>query len=260
MKLGVIISNYQGIDLIDDFFAPWIEFFKSQLKHDIVFSVIDTKFEENKDDNTTNNSNDGSLEKLRNYHNVRLIDHYIEFDKPLMEHDARSLALKPLLDDCDYILSTAFDEKFSVKDIENIINFVEKNPLIVWFLINYKNYVFDKSHYVLGFRPPRVFKVNANNYKLNKWFWDDDVEYHGIITRDIISYKNLSSKVIPNVLVNHYTWLSDERSRLKVIYQQKHFAHGAGCGYKWNEETRSIELNLEHYRKIGQIPPIIYQE
>lgn len=252
MKLGIVISNYNSVEFIDDFFKGWIAYIFTHPENQIGFSIIDTKFTDNNDNNSLNYSNDGSIEKLREYQKS-IIDYLTISDKQLTEWDARNLALKPLLEkDCDYILSTAFDEVFKSEDIEKIINYIQKDPFILTYRINYKNYVGTRITYIKGFNPKRIWKANDKNYKILGFHYDDDMKF--IHYEEKID-EQLPIKTIPNLEIDHYCWLDGERSRKKIEYQNSRA--GWQCSYKY--ENGKVLIDEDWHRKRGLEIPVIYE-
>ena len=139
--------------------------------------------------------------------------------------------------------------------IENIFKFVENNPFTTWFKIHFKNYVIDKNHYITDFCPPRIFRTES----IAEFFYDNDCLYY-TDGGGKVSYLNFPSMTVPKniAFVKHYTWLDNERSKQKCEYQEKHFAHGAGCSFKW--ENSHLTWNLEYFKKTGTSIPEIYQD
>ncbi|MEK6883731.1 MAG: glycosyltransferase, partial [Nanoarchaeota archaeon] len=183
MIFSVIISNYNSAEYIDLFFKTWIEYKEKHSKNPIIFSVIDTKFIGNLDNNLDNWSDDGSLELLQEYRNKGIIKYLRTSENPLLETEARNLALKSLLEEesPEWVLSTAFDERIQFEEIEKLINYINKEKFIDCFSINYKNLVFTKNKWIEGFCPRRVWKVNcSNNYKLMGFYEDDGCFYENL--------------------------------------------------------------------------------
>jgi len=158
----------------------------------------------------------------------------------------------------DWILLLDNDEFWSLEQINKLIEYLSKDDFCAWYSIHYRNYVFDKNHYILGFCPPRVFSTNFMGRKLHSFFWDNDINYTSD-GKQMYSYKPLANKPIPrNILeVKHLTWLHSN-GKLKYEYQMKHFGR---CGYKWNYETNQLEFNQEFHKKNNiAIPELIKDE
>lgn len=249
-KIGLICALHNEINFIPQCLAPWIEYRKT---NPLSIVCLDVCFAENGEGNST----DGSVELLTKYQEEGKIDYFQPLWAGLKEHEARNVALKWLLNQgVDTILSIGIDEIFCIEEIEKIFNYVKKKQFVAVFKIRYKNYVGTKKTYVNGFTPNRIWRVNYNGYKLHELVWDDDVVY--IKNNEKVIDRNLPTKIIPGIQVKHLTWLDGQRSKGKINYQNAHFQ--TGCGYKWNEQTQSVEINYEFYKKTGQIPPEIILE
>ncbi len=254
MRLGVVISIYNGMEFLEEFLKPWIEA-KKELDIKIVF--IDAKFE-NFDGET--NSTDGTTEYLINKLNCGLIDYYGYYYANKKEHEVRNVGINMLVDmGCHYILSTAPDEIFTVEQIKYIYNYIQWDKNNVLFKLSYKNYVDSKNTYVLNFEPKRIWKVYLDNYKFNGLVFDDDGSYINPNNGNILLDNDFPSTIISDIKIKHYSWLSNQNSINKINYQEKRWSKNS-CSYKWNNETQKIEFNLDYYRKIGQNPPIIYKD
>lgn len=185
----------------------------------------------------------------------------------ISETTARNLALQSLLDvGCNLITLADGDEFFTIEQIEKIFNFVSLDKFTSWFSISYRNYVFSENQFLADpFTPPRIFRVKTNGYELRELYHDNDFSYfgpfvqNGKIENKTISYKDLPSKTIPKTtaLVPHLTWISNEKSKLKVKYQE---GRGWQCSYKWNNVLNKLEFNEEYYKRHGKATPEILEE
>lgn len=185
---------------------------------------------------------------------------------PLSEAEARNQALYPLLDlGCDYIwLLDLSDEFYTVENIKKIFNYVLKyKDFCHIFKINFKNYFQTEDQWISGFCPPRIWEVNIKDefdkYRISHFSWDNDVIYTDSKGAEF-SDKRFPAKEIPKFIahVKHHSWLSNERSKLKVQYQNLHFK--GICSYIWNEAENKIEFNKDYYIK-NRIPiPIINKD
>jgi len=248
MKFALIICQYNVVDYLKQCLAPWIEAKKT---YDIDIYCLDGKFD---DFDGETESTDGSLALLRDYDANKSI-YLIEHSSRFKEHEVRNIAVKRAFRDNppDYIINWGIDEIATSNEVLYILKHAIDNPLYAYFRVNYKNFVFDKNHYVLGFCPPRIFKVDYNGHKLQKFYWDDDILY--VKDESPVQYTVLPNNVVPNVKINHYTWCDYERSKKKIEYQSKHFASGAGCSFKFDDATKTISFNEEYYKKTGQPYP-----
>lgn len=260
MKIGLLYNAYNSIDYLERQLIPW-EKFKEKSSHELVIGISDGKFSGYSDDNPNVNSNDGTSELLKKKFDEGVVNFLLTENSQRLEHEIRSdLSQFLILSSCDVIMLSGTDEMFEVNQIENIFNFVGANYSTAYFSIFYKNLVFDEKHWI-DFCPSRIWRVAYGNYKLTGFYWDDDMFYtdrEGKIVKD----KALPTRSIPKfkAYVKHETWLSNKRSKEKVEYHNKHFAHGAGCSYKWNYELNRLEFNEEYYKKTGQAIPVLLTE
>lgn len=251
LKFGILFCAYNNEETIKESLKPWLN------REDCVVSVCSSPFKEYKDLNQLKDKTQEILQATGGIDHLWLNNSF-EYDEAYV----RNKALRPLIqEDCDYIWIVDGDEIYSKEQIDSIIKYVKKEEFVTWFSVCFKNYVFDRHSYYLGFKPPRIFKSFTSDYFLNEFYFDNDISYKHRKTRDIIQYKQLSFKEIPQkvALIDHITWLSNETSRLKVEYQFRHFGHGM-CSYKWNYEENCLEFNDDFYRKTGQPKPKIFQE
>lgn len=256
-KIGLLITAFECEDELDEVLKPWIKY-RNLGKDELIISVNSVQFKEWAELYPNNNQN--TINKL---YTLKHIDKVIDFvstsEIPLTEWDARNLALKPLLDEkCDYVILLDSDEHYSLKDIENICNYIQKDPFIALYKIKMRNLVFDNSRYTLDFCPSRVWKTNLTNYTLSHFTFDNDCAYRGILTRDIKFDKDFPCKAIPNVLPNHHSWNDLERSKKKIAYQKVHFSHGAGCSFKISDDGARLEWDESYFKKTGQIKPEVF--
>ena len=113
--------------------------------------------------------------------------------------------------------------------------------------------------YVKGFCPPRIFKTEVKDFKINRLYWDNDLLYLNKLTKQELSHEQFASVKVPIKLVNpkHMTWLNDLRSKLKIEYQRNHFSSN-GCSYKWNDEENRLEFDYDFYKRTGQqVPEVV---
>lgn len=251
MKIGILGCGYACETYIDKVFAPWKE-----LKNDnLIISCVSAQFKEYEDLNI-HLDNKATENKLNQYLLDGTIHSLVVPNEAMDEATARNCALKYLLAlKCDYIWLLDFaDEVYTTKEIIKTINYIEQEPFITWFRIEFKNLVFSEKTYVDGFRPPRIFKVrNPNNFILNSFYYDNDVVYYNSEVSN--SYKDFSSLIIPKNICNplHYTWLDNESSKNKIKYQEKRWGVN-GCSFKWDNR---LKWNEEYYKKTNQPIPTL---
>lgn len=259
MKLGLLLAEYNSIDFIARCLEPWIEF--NKVSNSIEIVVVDAKFKETDDGSNSLNSNDGTLDILKDYQEKGLIKLIVA--KPgLTEAEARNLGVEYLLTkNVDFIKLIGVDEIWTIQEINNVTEYIQKHPLITWFRIEYKNLTFSSNTFVKGFRPGRIFRVQSADYRVKEMYYDDDFLYISN-SKQIVNYKTLPCKQIPVNVSNplHYTWLNDIRSKAKVKYQEIRFNPpiGFGCSFKWNDEKNCLEWNEEYFKRSGESIPELF--
>lgn len=263
VKIGLLLATHNDSDILEDCLASWIEL-KQIL--DIKISICHGMFKEYKDFGHED-SDKSSLEILHKLKLQKKIDYlYIQnnYSGQQIEYqneaELRNHGLKFLLDNnIDYFWTIGADEFYTKQEILNIIKYIQSDSFIYWYSIHYKNYVFNKNSYVKGFCPSRIWKNNGR-YKIDKFYWDDDI-YFKDENDNLVDYKTLSSKAVPENLafVKHHTWLNDKRSKDKIKYQSEHFKSGYGCSFKWDDKEGLI-WNKEFFERTKHEIPIVYSD
>lgn len=246
IKIGVLCCSFECDDSIDDVLAPWIKF-KENSGYNVIFSCAYGPFKE--------------WAQLFNlaFQPVypQWLSKYSELFKyfvspvPGTEAENRQLALDPLLGEkCDYILMLDLsDEYYDYDQICRSIEFMEKFPDIYYFDVAFRNFIFDKSHYLDTIYFKRFFRSPKNDPITGMRF---DCDYTYASGSDEQKPKmRIPSNIL---LVNHFSWMSDERGRKKVLYQTKRWGSKL-CSYKWED---SLKLNDEYYEFTGKTKPRIH--
>ncbi len=250
MKIGILLTAYNQKEYIDDCMEGLIAFKESNY---VTISCVSVPFKEYKE---ISSEDDGTRDTVAHYHERGYIDYLFTHPDFISEAEARNLALQPLLDSgCDYILLVDADEIYDNKHLKDIFEFVDSCEFIAWWTIALKNF-WGEGYIKEPFCPPRIFKTRLESgLKLSKFYFDNEVFYSN--SEHNISFENLPKQDISKEVawIPHYSWLNNEKTKTKIIYQEKHFSHGAGCSYKWGEN--GIEINEEYYRKTGEKKPTI---
>lgn len=252
---GIIFVGYNCEDLIHRSLTPWVEAKRCGLDGH-TFKIVGVSvpfigFEQPSEQ-------DGTHSYFHHYLEWG-IDHVILNHIPVKETDARGAALKWLVEQgVDFIWQVDSDEVFAKSDISNAARFVEDNPWVQWFRVSYKNFVFDEKHYLAEpFTPPRIHRVYApKGYKTFGFYEDNNVLYSRpwMNNDPFIPDTAFSSMTIP-LAVPHYSWVSNERSRLKEKYQRKRWNH---CSFKWNDQSNSLEFDPAYFAARGlPLPEVI---
>lgn len=253
MKIGVLGCGFNCIEDIENRLSPWFEVAKQE---EIVFSFVSCMFKEYEDLSIVIDNSE-TIKYFQNLQNNNQIKYFNSSNKPLVESEARNLALFPLLEenvDCVWLLDLS-DEYYSRDEIQSIIKYISNDKFIAWYKINFKNYILDGKQWIDDFCPPRIF-FNSRGLKISKFYWDNDIIYTN--GKENFNYTGLVYKNIPKHIahVRHMTWLHSN-GKIKVEYQNKHFGH---CSYKWNEEKNELEID-KNFFIINNIPqPIIHRD
>lgn len=253
IKLGVILLAYENEEGLYDKIAPF-------QRDNIVISAVHAVFPQYHEAGYPILSKDGTHNKLKEFKERGLIKYFNMYPCPEEEWNVRTKALNVLEDNekCTYYLILDGDEQYSDKDVSGLLKFIEQNLDIAWFSIQMKNLIFDKNHYLDNFSPPRIFQskfYNGSTIFIDKFYWDNDVEFLGS-QGERIDYKSLPTKKIPRNLCFpfHDTWRSIPRSKDKINYQMNRFKT---CSYIWDEE-KGLQFNLNYFKQTNQPIPEIY--
>jgi hypothetical protein len=160
----------------------------------------------------------------------------------------------------DVIWLLDLDEYYTVKDIDRIIAFVERNVLMAYYSITFRNYVFDdKTYLVEGFVPPRIWWVTYGDRVLTECHYDNDMTYARRDGSARVIDKSLPHLVIPPTVarIKHLTWPSNERGRRKAQYQATRWnpPRGNGCSFAWDDAQGKLVFNPAYYERAKQPLP-----
>ncbi len=260
MTVGVIYCAFATPDLIEKSLNPWVNYNDGINK--IIISATSCPFLGFPEQDNTE-----TLQILKKYEESCKIDSVFTSDKPITEIEARNKSLFRLIDlhfknkDITSVILVDSDEIWNNEEISNLFKFLEseKNSNNYWHRINYRNLIFDGTQYYSGFDPARVYWVEKNRLHLDSFLCDNYCNYY--YEEHIIDCRKLNNCHVPENLVNpfHESWTNSERSRKKVKYQVEHFGNGDAnaCSFKWNEERKCLEFNLDYYHKYNKQIPVL---
>lgn len=260
-RVGVIFCAWQSADLLPASLTPWVEAKRARLGgHDFTIAAVSVPFEGFPQEPVM----DGTRGLLGGYAHHGEIDHVVVSNKPLKETEARGRALKWLVErGVELTIMVDSDERWTAAQIEATLAFVAANPWVAWFRVCYKQMVFTPRQWLVDpFTPPRIHRVRAGSYVADG-FWDDNgVLYRGTITRDFKRDTDMANMTVPQGVawVAHDTWLSDDRSRRKCLYQATRWdpPNGAGCSFRW-DDTQGLVWNEAYFARTGQpIPEVTH--
>lgn len=263
MKVGVILCAYQCADTLPEALTTWVAVRAARLRGDeftiCAVSMPFTGFDHGDE------SPDDTQPMIGRLVESGLIDHAIVGNVPTPETEARGMALQWLLDQkVDIVMLLDGDEAYSLNDVMGALHFVEMNPLVTWFRLPLRNYVFDRKTYLVEpFTPPRVFRVMVPGqpYRIHSFYDDNNVRYGGTITRDLKRDVDFASMTVPEALCRprHWTWIDGPRSKRKIRYQLE----GRGwpeCSFRWDDATDSLRFNETYYAKRGlPLPEVVHE-
>ena len=257
MKIGVIAVGMDCADVFDEIMNPWSEASK---KHDISMCFVSSRFI-GMEGLIDCKMDEPTLNKIKEYakHNDKVS--YVGHPGWVTEATARESGRKTLMEigvDVIWLLDFA-DEYYTIQDIDKIIGFVERNPMIPWFKISLKNFVFTKNMYLADpFQPPRIWRTRVGHRVLYQCNYDNDFLYAREDGDDVVPDRGMSFLTVPPSVawVRHLSWLNNERSRLKVKYQEKRWnpPKGNGCSYAWDDRVGLI-WNRDYFERTKQMIP-----
>jgi len=254
MKIGILCNFYGFPQYLGQVLDSWKKF------NDIcIFAASSCKFDQYLNINYIKEDNETAFRLKTQYKDIIS---YVYDSKVSNDSIVRNHPLEYLLNqNVDYIWLLDEDEFYTEEQINNIISFIQSEPFIGWFKINFKNYVNDENHWIDGFCPPRIFKAKFNDLKLNKFYFENDVNYINKENKEI-DYKSLSNIEIPRSIahIRHYSWCGDKIFlKNKVKYQL--LRYNGICSYIWNEKDEKLELNIDDfYNKYNIKAPTINKD
>lgn len=259
MRIGVIFVGYNTEEYIEASLRPWLNAASQDIDghgldgNDFVICAVNVPFI-----GFPNEAQDKTREILLEHERLEQI-HLISSDTPMAETAARGAALYHLIEKgCDLVIQVDSDEGYTQQDISRIFAFVKTNPFIDWFRICLKNYVFDTKTYLKEpFTPPRIHRVKPSGYKAHSFSGDNDIQYGGTITRDILPQSRFASMTIPQSVAwpAHFSWLDDDRSQRKIRYQLEG-RKWPECSFAWKDGH--LEFNKAYFAAKGlPLPEVI---
>ncbi len=248
IKIGLLLCSYASENYIDQCLESWLKF------DNVVISVTSCPFI-----NFEEQDNHKNMEKLYDYQNKGKIDSIYTTYMPIKECEARNYPLQRLISlNCDIIVLVDVDEIWTVQEIQNLIDYINKTPQFCWYKVEYKNLIFNKNTYITGFDPARVFRVNYNNWNIDYELYQciDDNDFNYLSKHGLIRDKWLPHTIIDIKICNplHYSWLNNDRSRRKIEYQKR---RNWNTSFNWNYEKNCIEFNEIYYKDKNK--PILHK-
>lgn len=241
MTIGVILTGFNMEEYVGPCLDAWRQARDARLDgHDFLICAVSVPFA-----GFPVSEEDDTVECLAAHLVAGRIDHLIAEPRNIPETTARGMALNWLtLSGADIVWQVDIDEMYEFHEIARIVEFVDANPWAAWFRLSLKNYVFDEQTYLTEpFTPPRIHRVRVDGYRAHSFSGDNDIQYGGAITRDIVPQSRFPSVTVPPSVawVKHLTWQNNDRSRRKIEYQLQ----GRGwpqCSFAW-DDTKGLVFN-----------------
>lgn len=265
MNIGVMFVGYNVMEHMDSVINPWIYRKSIDVDNNYFLSCangIFSEFYELFKQGKAENVEDGSREKLKVLFSEKKIDHlYIpneENGEILTEQQIRTKSLEFLKNKkCELIWIVELqDEVYTQEQIDIILRLIKKYNNYSQYKINFKNYVFDKSHYIDDFISTRIFwDKDSVHGGINYFNWSADV-----IFNDGTMSINSSSMTIPKkaAFVTHYSWVGSKEYLISKINYR--LLHDKVCSYKWNDEKDCLEFDDSFFQRYGLTKPIVYED
>lgn len=258
MKIGVLLTVYNCDKYIDAVLEPW---FKLKEKYNIVIAANSGMF---KDYQTLGipYRNEATLEKLSKWDfDFQVVT---KGNNLLGEDESRNTCLDYLKkQNCDLIWYLDGDEEFTTNQIENILDYTNRNPDFDYFSISFKNLTFTENLFMDYFRES-IYRTDRHG-GISHYYFDSFLTYNdGTTTQQALG------KVIPKnfAYIKHYSWLnSDTRSIDKIPYQRWRYTGHEGqleencrCAFEWNQEKNSLEFSKDFYQCRQMEIPTLHEE
>lgn len=231
---GIIFAGWQCMDLLPRSLAPWITARKASGPHGFKIAAVCSPFMGFPSDETC----DGTLSYLMARRDAGEIDFLVTSSQPLAETEARGRALRQLVDaGVTDLWQADADEMITTEEIERIATFWATRPHLCWARLSYKNRVFTSEQYLAKpFTPPRLHRVQAPGSPFRAgFFWDDNNVAYQATSHEVKYDTQFPSITVPPAIafIEHETWLSNERSKKKCLYQSSR--PGWKCDFDWDD-------------------------
>ena len=256
MKIGLIYSAYDSERYLKESLESWLNL-KNNSQHEIIIAASDgiwEKYQEIGLDEIHDKSLDILLESN--------VDFLYKNRSPyvISEEESRTTLLRFLnYHNCDLLWMVDGDEVFTTQDILNIIEYIESNPQVECFRVNYKNFTIRNPLFLNDFVKATIYRGNIRG-GLTKFIFDNDAVYSDGAVPD-----TMNTHLIPRSVVfpKHYTWLEDDDRIPKKIQHQEHKyiwsgQKGSRCQYRMAGDK--LKFNENFWNNRGLQFPILRQE
>lgn len=256
MKIGISGIGYQCQEHLAEVLQPWIDL-KTNGRHEITISLAYGIFPELYAISQANpEPPDGSLSSLREYLSRKEINALFVPPEPKYEWDLRTCTLPALLkEQIDLLwLLDLQDEIYSRDEIYRIVDFVESRQDVVWFKVNFKNYVFALDRYIEDFTVPRIWRTRIPACIL-RFHYDNSITYEDGQRQETLTHLTIPRGV---AFPKHLSWVgAREYLKRKITFQRLHYGV---CSYRWDEEGDRLQFNEDYYLRVGREIPKVYKD
>lgn len=258
LKVGITFIGYECMELMPRALEPWISIRKNPSLvpgiQSLKISLSHGCFEETAKLGFPIKSTDGSMDWMMREIANRNVDNCILYDEPMKEYNMWSGNYHWMKDDIDFLIMLNHDEMWTLPEINLLFGFIEFNPWVDYYKINFKNYCINEQTWVDDFIVPRAWWVNRGR-KLKGFYKDELTEYEDG-TRDF----QRPFGVVPKSLLfpKHLTWIgSKSYLQRKLNFQALRFG---SCSYAWDDKNDCLKLNEDFYAKFGIPKPQLYHD
>lgn len=253
LRVGITFIGYECMELMPRALEPWMRIRKDPLLVDGVkslkISLSHGCFEETAKLGFPHYSTDGSHGWMLAMHNSGAVDNAIVYADPMKEYDMWTGNYSWMKDDIDMLIMLNHDEMWTLQDIQILFRYINFNPQVDYYKVNFKNYCINEQTWVSDFIVPRMWWVKRNG-GLKGFYKDELVEYNDG-SRD---FQRSWSMVPQNLLFpKHLTWVGSKAYlQRKLHFQALRFG---SCSYTWDEKNDCLALNDDFYAKFGVPKP-----
>ena len=240
MKIGIQILAYNCALTFEKLIKPWVKL--KNKNYDIKMWVGSGQFKAYAKLGVKD-LNDSTEVLLSNLLEKGDIDHVFHPSKNnlLTDAETRNQCIPWMKEnDIDLMVQVDADEFYSLREAENLIEFIKDNPDHTCYNTIFKNVIGDGiiedwSRFSAGWIKKHG-GIKSYYFDCHWWFNDN------------FDYRSPGIKEIPKQLVNpyHYTWTNEDNttgpSHIKDKIKYQEIIYSAGCGYVCDEKNNKIIL------------------